>query len=408
VPIPTIAPGASFRYVRLAYDIERKINHGVYRAGEKLPSLRTLHGQTRLSITTVYHAYIELEKRGIVEPRQKSGYYVTPQLHRYLSPPQAETISPEPKKVTMDALAYSIIEDMGNPVFWQLGGSVVMPDLLPHKVLAKCMKTVTQKEMKRMLMRYGNPYGLNHLKRHIARRMVTELQQGAFNELIITSGCIEAVSLCLQAVARAGDTIVMESPTYPWFLQLIEDLKMFVLEIRTDPEHGIDLQALDNTALRNNTVSACRMVPNFHNPLGFEMAQDKKEALIDLLAKREIPVIAEHMQGGAFDRHLRVLRTALRNQVTNTALAIARYLPKITRISAPRGGLTLWVELDRSVDGLLVFHAARERSIIIFPGAICSCTGKYRHFIRISYGYPWDRTIEKGIIKLAVIIGQIN
>lgn len=476
MPMSTIAAGPSFRYVRLADDIENKINHGVYQVGEKLPSLRTLHAQTGLSITTVYQAYIELEKRGIVEPRQKSGYYVTPQLHRFLSPPQAESLSPEPKKVTMNALAYSIVEDMGNPSFLQLGGSVVMPDLLPHKALAKCMKTANSKQMKMMLMRYGNPYGLDSLKRQIARRMVTDSQQVTLNEMVITNGCIEAVSFCLQAVAKAGDTIVVESPTYPWFLQIIEDLKMFALEVPTDPEHGIDLEALEN-ALDNNTVSACLMIPNFHNPLGFEMAQDKKEALIELLAQNDIPliednihgdlffgksppttlkaldkkglvlhcssfsktlspglrvgwalpgrytervrrlklnasiapptlnqyVIAEFLKGGSYDRHLRTLRRALKNQVANTALAIARHFPGNTRISAPRGGLTLWVELDKGIDGLKLFHAARKHRISIFPGAICSCTGKYRHFIRVSCGYPWDQTIENGITTLAKI-----
>ena len=60
---------SGFRYARLADDLEFKIKDGVYRCGEKMPSLRKLHDQTGLSITTVYQAYIELEKRGVVEPR---------------------------------------------------------------------------------------------------------------------------------------------------------------------------------------------------------------------------------------------------------------------------------------------------------------------------------------------------
>ena len=74
-------------------------------------------------------------------------------------------------------------------------------------------------------------------------------------------------------------------------------------------------------------------------------------------------VIAEILKGGAFDRHLRTLRTSLKNQVANTAPAIARYFPKNTRISAPKGGLTLWVELDSRIDGVKLFHAARKQKI---------------------------------------------
>jgi DNA-binding transcriptional MocR family regulator len=117
-------------------------------------------------------------------------------------------------------------------------------------------------------------------------------------------------------------------------------------------------------------------------------------------------VVTRFLKDGAFDRHLRRLRTALQNQITNTALAIARYFPEGTRITAPAGGLTLWVELDRRVDGLKVFHAARKRKISIFPGAICSTTDRYNNCIRISCGYPWSEKTEAGIRTLAEIIAD--
>ncbi|GAB6906117.1 Transcriptional regulator, GntR family with aminotransferase domain [Desulfosarcina cetonica] len=468
---------ASFRYTRLADDLEARIRDGVYRSGEKLPSLRKLHDQTGLSITTVYQAYIELEKRGVVVPRQKSGYYVKPLLDRILPPPETQQLHPEPKRVTVNALAYVIVEDMGNPEFLQLGGSTVMPELLPFKALTRCLRTAPLETMKRSLMRYEDPYGNTELKRQIAKRMVGQARQAMLDEMVITSGCIEAVNLCLRAIGDAGDTVVVESPTYPWFLQIIEDQNKFALEVPTDPQTGIDLDQLDQ-AIRDNAVAACLMVPNFHNPLGFVMPDEKKKALVAMMVEKNIPIIEDNIHGelyfggqrpmtlksldrkglvlhcasfsktlspglrvgwtlpgryaervrrlkmdstvasptlnqaivarflkeGAFDRHLRRLRTALKNQVTNMALAVARYFPEGTRITAPAGGLTLWVELDRRVDGLKVFHEARRQKISIFPGAICSTTDRYRNCIRISCGYPWDEHVDAGIRTLADII----
>jgi DNA-binding transcriptional MocR family regulator len=475
----TVDTISGFRYARLADDLEGKIRDGVYRSGEKLPSLRKLHDQTGLSITTIYQAYIELEKRGVVAPRQKSGYYVQPLLGRILPPPEAQKLHPEPKKVTVNALAYAIVEDMGNPAFLQLGGSTVMPDLLPFKQLTRCLRSLSMEAMKRSLMRYENPYGNAELKRQIAKRMVGQVRQTVLDEMVITSGCIEAVNLCLRALGDTGDTVVVESPTYPWFLQIIEDQKKFVLEMPTDPQTGIDLDQLER-AVKKNSVAACLLVPNFHNPLGFVMPDEKKKALVALMAEKTIPIIEDNIHGelyfgqqrpatlksydrkglvlhcgsfsktlspglrvgwtlpgrytdrvrrlkmdgnvasptlnqhvvarflkdGAFDRHLRRLRTALKNQITNTALAIARYFPEGTRITAPAGGLTLWVELDRRVDGLKVFHAARKRKISIFPGAICSTTDRYNNFIRISCGYPWSEKTEAGIRTLAEIVAD--
>ena len=370
---------------------------------------------------------------------------------------------------------------MSNPDFLQLGGSVVMPELLPFKQLNRCLRSEPLDAMKRSLMRYENPYGNPELKRQIAKRMVGQVRQAVTDEMLVTSGCIEAVSLCLQAVGGAGDTVVVESPTYPWFLQLIEDQNKFALEIPTDPRTGIDLDQLKQ-ALGKNAVKACLLVPNFHNPLGFEMPQDRKKVLLKMTSDRQIPIIEDNIHGelyfggkrpttlksmdrkglvlhcasfsktlspglrvgwtlpgrfadrvkrlkmnstiasptlnqqvvaqflktGAFDRHLRSLRTALKNQISNTALAIARYFPKGTRITAPQGGLTLWVELDSKVDGLKVFQEARKKKISIFPGIICSTTGRYRNFIRISCGYPWNDAVEKGIITLSQIIKRMK
>ena len=193
---------STFRYARLADDLEGKIRDGVYRSGEKMPSLRKLRDRTGLSITTVYQAYIELEKRGVVVPRQKSGYYVQPMLDRILPPPETQRLKPVPKKVTMNALAYSIVEDMGNPAFLQLGGTTVMPELMPYKQLTRHLRTSSLEAMKRNLMRYEDPHGNAELKRQIARRMVGQARQTVMDEMVITSGCIEAVNLCKRWIGK--------------------------------------------------------------------------------------------------------------------------------------------------------------------------------------------------------------
>jgi DNA-binding transcriptional MocR family regulator len=295
--------------------------------------------------------------------------------------------------------------------------------------------------------------------------------------MIITNGCIEAVSLCLQAVATPGDTIVVESPTYPWFLQIIEDLSMLALEIPTDPQTGIDIDSLAR-ALETNPVKACLMIPNFHNPLGCVMPEANKQALVDLLNQKGIALIEDDIHGelfhsqqrpsalknygreglvlycstfsktlapglrigwtlpgrfkrwvqklklnlsiassalnqhilatylrdGAYDRHLRHLRTALKKQTDYMTKAIARYFPPGTRLTAPEGGPVLWVKLAEHIDGLNIFNEAQQQKIAIMPGCMCSTTGNYNNFIRLSCGWPWSQAIEKGMQILGAII----
>ena len=67
------------------------------------------------------------------------------------------------------------------------------------------------------------------------------------DEVIVTSGCIEAITICLKAVTGYGDTVVIERPTYFGIYQAIESLGLKVLEISSDPETGINLDALQKS-----------------------------------------------------------------------------------------------------------------------------------------------------------------
>jgi DNA-binding transcriptional MocR family regulator len=342
-------------------------------------------------------------------------------------------------------------------------------------------KSIPARQFKDMLTLYANPTGSEGLRHQIARHSLYISHRATTPEdLIITNGCLEAVSLCLQAIARPGETIAVESPTYPWILQVIEDQGMFALELPTDPETGVDLNSFQEAVSRNR-VSGCILIPNFHNPLGFEMTPERKRELVEFLNDHEIPIIeddihgdlffgrrrpvamqsfdrkglvlycssfsktlapglrigwaipgayrekvkrlklnssiattsisqhmvAEFLKSGAYDRHLRRLRAALKNQAGNTALAIARHFPGGTRITAPQGGLTLWLELDPAVDGMRVFHEARKRKIAILPGIMCSTTKQYKNFIRISCGFRWSEVIENGIATLGGIVADL-
>lgn len=466
-----------YRYLKLADEIESKIQTGVYKAGARIPSIRNVRERSGYSINTVSQAYIELEKRGLIEARPKSGYYVKPRLDQILPAPRIQKHKPEPKKVSINTLASSVVEAMADKSILRLGGTLVAPELLPLKSIAALIKSIPAKKIAEILSTYENPAGSEHLRRQIAARALTHFQKTDIEDIIITNGCVEAVSICLRATASKGDAVIVESPTYPWFLQMIEDLNMLALELPTHPQTGIDLDSVENAISRHN-VSACIVVANFHNPLGFQMPEENKKRLVNILNKKKVALIeddihgdlyfgakrpttlksydgqglvlycssfsktlapglrigwtmpgvfksavrqlklnhtvasppliqyalAEFLRGGAYDRHLRKLRTDLKNQVSNMATAIARYFPKDTRITAPKGGFALWVELNPKVDCLEVYREAQRRGIAILPGIMCSTTLKFNHFIRLNCGFPWSESIEQGVRTLGRIV----
>jgi DNA-binding transcriptional MocR family regulator len=280
-----------FRYRHLAEEIEEKIMNGTYHPGERLPSIRKLHKQSNLSISTIYHAYMELESMGLVEARPKSGYFVNPVALQNLEAPRFKKSSFPPKKVKLSAMMNSVISAISNPYLLPLGSTVVDSGLMPFKHLSRILKDLSHHDLKSMIS-YSLSEGLPELRRQIALRTVGVLDGIGPEDIIITNGCMEAVALSMRAIARPGDTIAVETPTNFGFLQLLQELGLLVVEVPADPRYGVDLDELENI-FRKNRIKACLLIPNFHNPLGALMPDDHKIRLVQLINEYEIFVIED-------------------------------------------------------------------------------------------------------------------
>ena len=100
--------------------------------------------------------------------------------------------------------------------------------------------------------------------------------------------------------------------------------------------------------------------------------------------------IAEYLEQGGYDRHLRRLRETLQAQQDLMANAIAREFPAGTRVTRPQGGFFLWIEMPAAVDALALHRQALARGISVAPGPIFSASGQFGNALRLNYGHPWD------------------
>ncbi|MBL9015041.1 MAG: PLP-dependent aminotransferase family protein [Myxococcales bacterium] len=116
--------------------------------------------------------------------------------------------------------------------------------------------------------------------------------------------------------------------------------------------------------------------------------------------------VAEFLASGGYDRHLRRLRAAVAGNVERYREAIATQFPDGTRVSAPRGGFVLWVELPPGVDALALHEQALRRRIVVAPGPLFSARQRFANFIRISAGSPWSDRVADGIRTLARLIAR--
>jgi DNA-binding transcriptional MocR family regulator len=277
-------------YERVAQDVAELIRSGTLAPGERVPSVRRLSRQKRISVSTVVQAYQALEDRGLIEARPQSGYYVRAAL-RLAHEPGVSSPPRSPRPVEVHALVSRVLEDRRGGDLIPFGSSIPHPGLVPAARLRRIIASAAYADPS-MLARYSYPPGLAVLRRQIALRMRDWGVRAAADDVIVTNGCMEAINLCLRAVARPGDVIALESPTYFGLLQSIESLGMKALELPTHPRDGVSLEALA-LAIEREKVKACMLMPTVSNPLGSTMPDAAKRRLIAMLAERDIPLIED-------------------------------------------------------------------------------------------------------------------
>lgn len=281
-------------YQRIAARIEAAIASGAMRAGARLPSVRQLSQQHEVSMSTALQVYRCLENRGVVEARPKSGYFVTPRAPS-LPEPMLDLRMEAPSLVNMDQVLQEFLWIVNDPLAVPSFHAQPARSLLPEAKLQALLAGVNRRhpEYASRCQMEGSPA----LRQEIARRAVASGVPLRPDEIVITNGGLEAVYLALRTVASAGDTIVLESPTYFHLLQVIESLGMRALEIPTHPRDGISLEALEFATREPGAVKACVLLPNFPNPMGSLMPVERKRALVQLARERGLTLIESDIYG---------------------------------------------------------------------------------------------------------------
>ncbi len=463
-------------YERVASLVEKQIASGALRTNERIPSVRSMSRTARVSVSTVVQAYVHLESIGLIEARPQSGFYVRPPSPSLLPQPRPKiTRSRRPISVAAEVLD-TCRAALNRPDIVALNGAFTSPTQYPNRRLNNLIREVLRDDP----LHAGEliaPPGDAELRRQIAKRMALAGAPTDPDHVVITSGTMDAITLSLQVLCQPGDTVLVESPTYFGLLQVIEHLRLKVVEVPNRPGEGIDVDAVRAMA-RTTRLAAAVLMPNFSNPVGALTSDEAKREIVAALAEKEVPIIEDDIYGdlhhasrrppsmrafddtglviscgsvsktialgyrigwavtpafhadiarakfyssvaaptlqqrvlaryyasGGYDRYLRGVRGLLAANSQCFIDAIARHFPEGTRMTRPAGGIVLWVELPRNVDGAELFKTALASRIGIAPGIVFSAKGEYRNYIRLSCGLPWTTTIERALVNLGRLV----
>ena len=472
-------------YEALARDISESILQGVLGPGDRLPSVRQTCANRNVSPSTVFQAYYMLEAQGLIQSRERSGYFVAVAGGGgagSLLPPEPDTASRPDEAAAPLAVServFEVLESTMKRDVVPFGSAFPSPLLFPLARLARMMRSSVQ-ELDPWASVDDLTPGNARLRRQLALRYLIDGLHVPVEDIIVTNGALEALNLCLAAVTRPGDAVLIEAPSFYASLQAIERQGLQAIAVPTHPREGMDLAAAER-ALERHRPKACWLMTNFQNPLGSTMSDQKKQQLVQLLTRYQVPLIEDDVYGelyfggkrpspakafdteglvmhcssfskclapgyrvgwvaagryarqvarhkltstlttcapaqaalalyleqGGYDRHLRLLRHKLADQQAGFIEALGRHFPAGTRVTRPKGGYFLWVELPDNVDALTVHRVALAHGISVAPGPIFAPQADFGNCLRLNYGHEWDARAEAALATLGQIVRSL-
>jgi DNA-binding transcriptional MocR family regulator len=280
-------------YEQVAERMRGLIAEGTLQVGDRLPSVRKLHQQLSVSVSTILEAYRLLEDQGWISARPQSGYYVKQMLLTAPEEPQHFNAL-HPEQPVEISLAYRMAGKR-HPNMVQLGAAMPSTELFPLTALNRLMGQVIRAQPQ-FVHSYEVPAGCETLRHEVARRLMEAGCSLSPQEIVITNGTAEALLLCLQAVTHPGDTVAIETPTYYNLLEVLKALHLKVLELPNHPQEGVSLVAIES-ALEQHKITACVLIANFNNPLGSCISSEKKRQIAELFNTYNIPLIEDDIYG---------------------------------------------------------------------------------------------------------------
>ncbi|PXX31119.1 MULTISPECIES: PLP-dependent aminotransferase family protein [Burkholderia] len=283
------------RYAALAQTIADAIRRGDLAAGTRIPTVRAACRAYRVSPSTVFRAYYTLESEGLIVARARSGYFVANLEDKHVRFGHDPPRKPAAAQTGDDDPLFRLLDSLKHEDIVPLGSAFASYSLFPMSSLWRYVASAAR-SMDRTNLLSGLPPGNDALRRQIALRYLNAGAALPMDEIIITTGALEALTLSLQALTRPGDIVAIERPAFYAVLQAVQRLHLKAVEIPVDPRTGLDLDALAE-ALDTHPVRACWFMTSFHNPTGATLTDERKHALIDLLASRGVPLIEDDVYG---------------------------------------------------------------------------------------------------------------
>ncbi len=285
-------------YLQIRDRFSTLIKAGMLQPGERLPSVRSLAENIRVNKLTVLEAYSALEAEGLIYVRQRSGYFVSKGV--ITSKTFESTFAPIQDVIIQEQGSNSFIEQYTASLQVQLKGDMIdFSSGFPRIPGLEDMRRLARRAMTRLadkLFQYDFPQGQQMLRHQIAQMLVYQGLEVSPENLIITNGSEQGLSLVIRHYVQPGDWVIVEAPTYHGAIAILENLGARVIGIPMTAE-GMNLELLEQY-LHNCRPKLIYTISTLHNPTGLTTSQSHRQQLLALAQQYQCPILEDNAYEG--------------------------------------------------------------------------------------------------------------
>ncbi|MDF7673848.1 PLP-dependent aminotransferase family protein [Acetobacteraceae bacterium ESL0709] len=335
-------------YLDLAESIIRDIERGRLKPGQVLPGTRALSRTLGLHRNTVDAAYHELTMQGWLVARSSQGTFVAEDLSALENrssqkqPVAARDILPG-NKVT--------------PVLLHVSDGTPDPRILPRNELARAFRTVLTSPLFLFARDYADPRGAFELRKALADEFLNARGLSvAADDLLVTHGSQMALFLAASVILKAGDSIAVEDPGYPFAWSCFRSAGAHIVGVPVD-EGGIDVDYLEQLVRCDTSIKAVYVTPHHQYPTTVTLGAGRRLKLLDIARRYDLTIIEDDYDHEyRFDSHP-ILPLAARARPDQSLIHIG----SLSKLTAPALRLGYVIATPKILDRMIHLREIIDR-----------------------------------------------
>ena len=282
-------------YLQIRDRIEHLIHSGGLPSGAQLPSIRRLAQTVKVNKLTVLEAYSRLEAEGLVQAKRGAGYFINPPELRAPTPlppasfnPTQEVIIPSGGHSSFPDIYYATIRSHGRPDVIDFSRGEPQPFGVDD------LRRIARRAMQEseLFFQQTHPKGDIALRGQITQILIQQGLETSPDNLVVTSGSMQALALLAEHFIKPGDWVIVEAPTYHGFLSVLEQRGAQMIGIPMTAE-GMNLDLLAQY-LRSHRPKLIYTISTLHNPTGITTSAAHRRKLLSLAEQFDCLVIEDN------------------------------------------------------------------------------------------------------------------